>query len=138
MTLDDVKKKYPNAETFKFGDGPELCARLTALVREGKKRATCGAMRDYEAGLEAMPEVGRIDIVLNWDDTPAMAIRTASLEQKRFSDVTADFALAEGENETLEGWQSDHQEYFERNGGFDPSMLLLCERFELIEDFEAG
>ncbi len=135
MTLDEVKKRYVGADTFKFGDGPALSARLIGLVREGKKRATCGALRDYETGVEAMPQVGRIDIALNWDGTPALAIRTVSLDPQRFCDVTADFALAEGENETLEGWQQDHEEYFSRNGGFDPEMMLLCERFELVEDF---
>ncbi len=31
--------------------------------------------------------------------------------------------------------RTDHQNYFERNGGFDPTMVLVCERFVLIEDF---
>jgi hypothetical protein len=35
----------------------------------------------------------------------------------------------------LSGWRRDHQAYFERNGGFDPEMLLVCERFRLVEDF---
>ena len=25
--------------------------------------------------------------------------------------------------------RNDHREYFERNGGFDPNMKLICERF---------
>ena len=49
-------------------------------------------------------------------------------------DVDADFALAEGENDSLEGWRRDHAAYFTRNGGFDPGMMLLCKRFEMVED----
>ncbi|MEO1277180.1 MAG: ASCH domain-containing protein, partial [Pseudomonadota bacterium] len=44
-------------------------------------------------------------------------------------------ALAEGENDSLEGWRADHRAYFERNGGWSPDMMLLCERFRVIEDF---
>ena len=126
---------YPDANTFAFGDSEGLSHRLIALVREGKKRATCGALRDFAGDGEEMPVVGRIDIALNWDGTPALALRTTEVTIQRFCDVDADFALAEGENETLEGWQNDHRDYFERNGGWDPEMDLVCERFELVEDF---
>jgi len=136
MTLDDLKEKYPYAETFKFGDSPALSAELIALVREGKKTATCGALRDFQDGGEAMPSVGRTDIVLHWDGSPALVIETIDVSQTRFCDVATDFALAEGENETLEGWRENHQSYFERNGGFDPEMMLVCERFRLIEDLK--
>ena len=135
MNLTQAKAKYPQAETFTFGDGPELCAQLLALVRSGQKTATCGALRDFETGTEAMPQPGRQDIALNWDGTPALVIETVSVAQRRFCDMDAAFALAEGENETLEGWRADHRAYFTRNGGFDPEMMLVCERFRLVEDF---
>ena len=135
MTLDEAKRKYPSAQTFKFGDGPEMSAQLLELVRSGKKTATCGALRDFEDGREAMPMVGREDIALNWDGTAALVIETISVEQCHYCDVGADFALAEGENESLEGWRADHKAYFARNGGFEPEMLLVCERFRLVEDF---
>lgn len=85
-----------------------------------------------------MPIIGRRDLALNWDGTPALAIETLSIAVVRFCDVEESFALAEGENETLQGWRQDHQNYFERNGGFDPEMRLVCERFKLIEDFTAA
>ncbi|WP_420413295.1 ASCH domain-containing protein [Roseibium sp.] len=134
--LDRLKNKYPGAETFKFGDGPELSAQLIALVRAGKKKATCGALRDFTDGGEALPQEGRKDIVLHWDGTPALVIETVEVTTTRYCDVDEDFALAEGENEDLVGWRTDHQAYFERNGGFDPEMMLVCERFKLIEDLE--
>ncbi|MEP4031284.1 ASCH domain-containing protein [Roseibium polysiphoniae] len=136
MKLEDLKQRYPDAIAFKFGDGPELSAQLVALVRSGKKTATCGALRDFGDGGEPLPKEGRRNIVLNWDSSPALVIETIQVEQARFCDVEADFALAEGENDTLEGWQHDHQKFFERNGGFDPEMMLICERFKLIEDLK--
>nr|WP_239479707.1 ASCH domain-containing protein [Actibacterium sp. 188UL27-1] len=111
-----------------------MCDDLIALVRSGKKTATCGALRDFDPGGEAMPAIGRFDIALNWDGSPAFVIETVKVTRRRFCDVDADFALAEGENDTLEGWQRDHQRYFERNGGWHPEMVVVCERFRLVED----
>ena len=116
---------------FKFGDLRELCDRLLDLVRSGAKTASCGALRDFEAG-EAMPEVGRRDVALDWDGKPALLIETVEVTIQRFRDVPEDFALAEGEGD-FEEWKRGHIAYFTRNGGYDPDMLLVCERFRLIE-----
>ncbi len=132
--LEHLKSRYPGAQTFKFGDSAALSAELLALVRSGRKTATCGALRDYPESSADTPVVGRRDIALDWDDRPALVIETVQVSVCRYCDVTEDFALAEGENETLEGWREDHRRYFERNGGFDPEMELLCERFRLVED----
>ncbi|WP_102107884.1 ASCH domain-containing protein [Oceaniglobus roseus] len=134
MSPEQAKALYPGAETFTFGDNRALCDRLLALVREGRKTATCGALRDFEAGGEALPVAGRRDIALDWDGNAALVIETLEVTRRRFCDVDAGFALAEGEDETLEGWQEGHRAYFERNGGFAPDMMLVCERFRLIED----
>ncbi len=135
MNLSEVKAKYTDSETFRFGDSKELCDELTSLVISGKKIATCDVLSFYETGKEEMPRVGRIDVALNWEGKPAVAIRTVELEIKKFCEVGEEFALDEGENEDLEGWRKDHREYFERNGDFDPDMKLVCERFEVVEVF---
>jgi uncharacterized protein YhfF len=136
MTNDteDLQDTYPGAGTFKFGDSAQLCQHLIALVRQGKKTATCGALADFDGEPEAMPVVGRCDIAANWDGTPALVIRTTKVEEIRYCDVTEEMALAEGENDTLLGWRKDHKAYFKRNGGFDPEMMLVFEHFELVED----
>ena len=133
-TLKLLKHRYPTAQTFKFGDSAELSATLLALVRSGKKIATCGAVRDFENG-EPIPQIGRRDIALHWDDTPALVIETVELIQCRFDEVTEAMALAEGEDDSLDGWRRGHRAYFERNGGFSPDMQILWERFLLVEDF---
>lgn len=134
--LEELLVRFPGAETFTFGDNEELCSQLLQLVRFGKKKATCGAARDFGPGKEAMPKVGRRDIALNWDGTPSLVIETTQVTFRRFCDVNANFALAEGEHETLEEWQSEHRAYFERNGGWEAEMQLVCERFRMVEDFE--
>ncbi|MEQ8294605.1 MAG: ASCH domain-containing protein [Roseovarius sp.] len=128
-----LQSKYPTASTFKFGDSAELSATLVSLVRSGRKTATCSALHEFGKD-EPLPEVGRRDICLNWDDTPALVIETAELIQCRFDEVTEEMALAEGEDDSLEGWRAGHRGYFERNGGFSRDMQLIWERFVLVED----
>ena len=79
--------------------------------------------------------VGRRDIALNWDSSPALEVETLSVTFHRFDEVPEDFALAEGENDSLEGWRRDHRVYFERTGGWAPDMMLMCERFRVTKDF---
>lgn len=135
MKAKELQARRAGSTTFTFGDSEELCNDLLRLVRSGQKTATCGALRDFGPEGEAMPVVGRRDIALNWDGTPALIIETLEVTQMRFCDVDKCFALAEGENDDLEGWRRDHQWYFERNGGFDSEMMLVCERFKLVHDY---
>ena len=64
ITLQELVDRHPEAETFRFGDSKKLCDEVLALVRAGKKTATCEAMRVFESGEDAMPVVGRRDIAL--------------------------------------------------------------------------
>ncbi|WP_262690622.1 ASCH domain-containing protein [Kordiimonas aestuarii] len=138
MNVRELEKLYPGAATFHFGDNEALCRELTELVRSGRKTATCEALDAFFETGAALPEEGRKDIVLNWDDSPALVIETISVEWVRFCDVGEKFALAEGEDDSLEGWREGHKRYFERNGNFSPSMVLVCERFKLVRDLAKG
>ncbi|WP_010137422.1 ASCH domain-containing protein [Oceanicola sp. S124] len=120
--------------TFTFGDSEALCTELLDLVRSGAKTATCGALRDFGEGGEALPQVGRRDIALSWDGTPALEIETLEVFTCRFDEVNEDFALAEGEDDSLAAWQAGHRAYFNRNGGWSPDLMLVCERFRMTRD----
>ncbi len=133
MTIDLIEK-YPGAGSFKFGDSDAMNAELIALVRAGKKTATCGRVSDFEDDGCGLPVVGRCDIIANWDDSPAVVIRTVSVERMAFDKIGEAFALAEGENEDYTGWRRDHIAYFKRNGGWSGDMEMICERFEVVED----
>lgn len=123
--------------SFSFGDNPALADELLGLLLQGKKRATCSALRDYQkSNAEPLPQVGRHDIVLDGSGNRACIIKTTSLEFVRFENVSEDFALAEGEGD-FEDWKAGHIAYFSRNGGFDPKMELVCERFEVVHIFSA-
>lgn len=137
MDIKRALEKYPGAFVFVFGDSKELSDELIELVRSGKKTATCTALQEYIEEGEDLPVVGSRGIALHYHDrNPALAIEIVEVTQKRFCDVDEKFALEEGENTDLLGWRRDHQAYFMRNGSFDNEMILVCERFKLIQDFE--
>ncbi|MEL6551682.1 MAG: ASCH domain-containing protein [Pseudomonadota bacterium] len=131
-----LKARYPGAITFKFGDSAEMSAEILPLVFSGKKTATCAALREYEAESASMPVIGRRDIALAWDDTPVAVIETTDVTQCRFDDVGEDFARAEGEFPDYASWREAHRVFFDRHGGWSPDMMLVCERFRLIEVIE--
>tara|TARA_R110002049_G_scaffold142164_2_gene303995 strand:+ start:3245 stop:3661 length:417 start_codon:yes stop_codon:yes gene_type:complete len=134
-SLQQIVDENPEAETFRFGDTPELCAEIIALVRSGTKTATCETASAYGADGDAWPEVGRRDIALNWDGTPAVMIETVEVATRRFDEMDAEFVAAQGEFRDLAHWRVAYEAYFRRNGGFSKDMKLMCERFTLIEDY---
>ena len=133
--IETLKRRYPDAVTFKLGDNAELSEWLVSLVRDGKKVATCGALRHYQNGA-AMPSPGRRDIILDWDGNPALVIETLEIIHCKFCDVTEAMALAEGESEDLEGWRAGHREYYGRTVGYCFDMDVVWERFALVEDLQ--
>ena len=120
---------------FKFGDNRELCTYLTGLVLSGKKTGTCWPHRDVEIG-EPMVEVGDQAIYTDWDGKDVCRIEYTKVELLPFNEVSEEFALSEGENDSRDGWADDHKKYFERNRGFSEDMMLVCENFRVVEVFE--
>jgi uncharacterized protein YhfF len=126
--------RYAAAERFSFGDSPELADALLALVIAGRKTATCGPLRDFPPESPKRPVVGRRDVVLDGQGRPAAVIETIEVTECRFDAVDGTFAHDEGEGDrTLAEWRASHRDYFARNGGYAPDMVLLCERFRLVE-----
>ena len=137
-SLQQIIDANPEAETFRFGDGPELSAGILALVRAGRKTATCEAMRVYGDGGDALPVVGRRDVALNWDGTPALMVETVEVTVRRFDGMDAAFVAAQGEFRDLAHWREVYRAYFASNGGFSPDMEIMCERFRVVEDYACG
>ena len=127
-----VVDRQDDGVTFAFGDSPEMADDLLARVLAGQKTATCGALAQYADGSEPLPRVGRQDTVLDGAGRPACIIETSAVDIQRFEDVSAEFAVAEGEG-TYDEWREGHRSYFERNGGFDPRMVLVCQRFVVAQ-----
>ena len=119
-------------ESFAFGDGPALADELLALVLAGKKTATCWSVTDGQ-----LTEIGKRMVARDGNGRPRAVIETIELLQRRFHEVDAAFAYAEGEGDRSLGyWRADHETYFRRQGTFAPDMLLYCERFRLVQVIE--
>jgi uncharacterized protein YhfF len=117
---------------FSFGDSPQLADELAELVLAGKKRATC-----WPASEGPKTELGKRWVMLDGSRRPRAVLQTIELSQRRFAEVDESFAFDEGEGDrSLTYWRRAHRNYFGRQGGFAPDMLLFCERFALIEQIE--
>ena len=135
VTLEDALARYPGAETFAFGGGPELSAEILALVRGRKKTVTCDALDAFAERGDALPQVGRTDIVLGLDGQPACAIRTIEVQQMPFDAFPEALVADHGEFATLAEWRAAYQVELSGAGHFHPQVMLVVERFELVEDF---
>ncbi len=138
MTLQQIIDANPEAETFRFGDSPALCAEILSLVRAGRKTATCEAARHFGPGRDAMPQVGRRDVALEWDGRPALMVETTQVEVRRWSEMDAEFVAAQGEFRDLAHWQESYRAYFARTGGWSADMKIVCERFRVVTDYARG
>jgi uncharacterized protein YhfF len=126
-----VPEKYRNLRSFAFGDGPALADELLELVLNGVKTATCST--EDEPNLSTP---GERWIVLDGRGAPRCVIESMEVTFRRFGDVDAAFAYEEGEGDrSLAYWRDAHRRYFGRQGKFSEDMMLMCERFRLVEIF---
>lgn len=120
---------------FSFGDSPAMADALLLLVLSGRKTATCWAAAHGRHGAE----VGSRSVVLNGEGRECAVIETVELAERRFDQIDADWAMAEGEGDrTLESWKREHEAFFTREGVYAPKMPLWCERFRLVEILARG
>jgi uncharacterized protein YhfF len=124
-----IPEGYRGLRSFAFGDGPDLADELLELVLKGVKTATCSTEDDPN-----LSTPGERWIVLDGHGDPRCVIETTEVTFRRFGDVDAAFAHDEGEGDrSLAYWRSAHRKYFSRLGKFSEDMMLMCERFRLVE-----
>lgn len=125
----------PEPESWAFGDHARLADELLALVLDGTKTATAGALADYEVHDEQLPEPGDLAIVLDGAGEPRALLRVTHVEVRPFSEVDAEHAWLEGEGDrSLAHWREGHERFFARASvdGFDPAMPVVLERFVVL------
>jgi|SRR3954447_5374319 uncharacterized protein YhfF len=126
-----VPERYQGLRTFAFGDSADLADALLELVVKGIKTATCSTEDEPSTSAPGEPWV-----VLDGRGEPRCVIETVEVTYRRFNEVDAGFAYDEGEGDrSLAYWRNAHRTYFGRVGGFREDMMLVCERFRLIEIF---
>ena len=133
------EKDRPNlvkAEQFGYG---ELVDELAGLIVEGKKTATCSGYDFYLWEKEPIPVVGMYTIILNSREEPVAIIKTTDVQVIPMNEVSAEFAACEGEGDLSYGyWWEGHKACFtkelaEYGKAFSEDMLLVCERFALVD-----
>jgi uncharacterized protein YhfF len=128
-----VPEKYRGLRSFAFGDGVPLADELLDLVLRGLKTATCNTEDEPNTST-----LGERWIVLDGRGNPRCVIESTEVTYRRY-EVDAAFAYEEGEGDrSLAYWRSAHRRYFERQGKFSEDMMLMCERFRLVEVFEGS
>jgi uncharacterized protein YhfF len=126
-----IPERYQHLRTFAFGDSPELADKLLELVIKGVKIATCST--EDEPNTSAP---GERWIVLDGRGEPRCVIESTEVTYRRFNEIDAAFAHDEGEGDrSLAYWRGAHRAYFGRLGRFSEDMVLMCERFRLVEVF---
>lgn len=123
-------------DAWQFGADPD---HLAQLVIDGIKTATCSGYVFYEIENEPLPKVNDYSILLNSDDEPVAIIKTVEVTVQPMNRVPEEFAIAEGEGDrTYQYWKDVHIQFFTEElqkirREFSEDMLLVCERFELID-----
>jgi uncharacterized protein YhfF len=126
-----VPEAYRSLRSFAFGDSPALADELLELVLKGTKTATCSTEDEPNTS-----KAGERWIVLDGRGMPRCVIQTLEVTYRRYREVDAAFAREEGEGDrSLAYWRQAHREYFGRQGRFSEDMMLMCERFRLVEIF---
>ncbi len=126
-------KFHPLPDAWSFGDSSKMADALGKLVLNGIKTATCSRY----VGENILDDAG-LSILSAGDGAPLCLIETYEITVRRYGDVDAEFAAAEGEGDlSLEGWREAHWRFFPREGkveGYDVNvdMLLSCERFRVL------
>lgn len=130
-----IKKPEP----WMFGDGTKTMAdELGKLVLEGKKTATCSALKLYKIKGEEIPKIGQYDIILDGNSTPIAITQIQQIEIIKMNEVTVDFAKKEGEGDlSYQYWYDAHLNFFTKEFSslgltFSPDQLLVCEEFKVI------
>jgi len=129
VSLSAVPEKYRSLRSFAFGDSPALADELLDLVLKGIKTATCSTEDEPNTSTQ-----GERWIVLDGRGLPRCVIESTEVTYRRLDDVDAAFAHDDGEGDrSLAYWREAHRRYFGRQGKISEGMMLMCERFRLVE-----
>jgi uncharacterized protein YhfF len=121
-----------------WGDTPALADELGGLIAAGTKTAACSPLVEFESQGQPIPAPGLLTIVIDGRGEPLCIIETSEVSRRRFDEVDAAFARAEGEGDrSLAYWREAHRRYFTRTLArvgleFREDMILVCERFRVV------
>ncbi len=131
------RKNLPYGGEMSFGIDEQMAAELTAMVLSGRKRGTTSALEAYKIDNEPLPKAGQYCVLTDWNENPCGIIEEVSVEILPYNQVPWSMAEKEGEDENLESWRRNHDEFFEEDADimgyeFKPDMLVVFEEFRLV------
>ena len=138
VTASRADPSVPLPPSWCFGDTVELAHELIELVVRGPKRATAGAVAEYDADGELLPSVGDLSIVTDGAMRPRALLATTYVRVGPLSSVDEQFAWDEGEGDrTREWWLKAHTWYFSRSYArlgleFHSDIPVVYERFAVL------
>jgi uncharacterized protein YhfF len=121
-----------------FGNSQEMSVKLANFVIFGTKRATASLVLVNKLIPENAPVDNGYSVVTDFAGQPLCIIQTTGISEVPFLEVDFEFAKSEGEgDENIEDWRKGHRDYFtkeckELGFEFNETMLVCCERFELL------
>ena len=92
-------------DCFHFETTPAGAEHALGLVLQGIKRATFTSLHAFQQRGLRPPKRGDLSIVTQWDGVPRCVIQTVGVLILPYGQVSAEQALSEGEDSTLEGWR---------------------------------
>ncbi|MCR4938559.1 MAG: ASCH domain-containing protein [Treponemataceae bacterium] len=131
------RKNLPYGGEMSFGTDEKMSAELTALVLSGKKSGTTSALEAYRIDNEKLPKTGVYSVLTDWEGNPLGIIKEIKVDILPFNQVPWSMAEKEGEDESLESWRENHEEFFKEDGDimgyeFTPDMPVVFEEFCLV------
>ncbi len=128
-------------DCFHFETSPAAAGHALGLVLQGIKRATFTSLNAFQQRGLRPPKRGDLSIVTQWDGVPRCVIQTVEVLILPYCQVTAQQALSEGEDSTLEGWRIRQRNFLMAEGrelgyAFSPEMLLVMESFRVVYEDE--
>jgi len=107
---------------------------LNGLVLNGSKRATAGLLTDYAEQDEPVESVGERLVLVDDDLNRLGLIEVTRVDILPLSDVTWDFAQAEGEGFTdLADWREAHESFWISQGvEITDATQVTCIYFDLV------
>lgn len=135
---EDITNSKKNYTSWHFCDNEEDANELAELVKKGTKRATTGLYYFYEIEGEALPKVGELSIIKDWQGKAHCVIETKKVTLLPFNEVTNEMAIIEGEGDkSLNYWREVHIDAFNRSLKelsieFKENMLVVFEEFDVV------
>ena len=145
MTFDPAQTDLGSLPKNEMAFPGPLRDQLVAAILDGSKTSTTAVLADYQLSGEALPEVGRREVVVDSDDQPVAVIELTELRVVPLAQVDLAHAVDEGEGfATVTEWRAEHERFWHspemRQAMNDPAFtvndetMLVLQRFRLIAD----